>query len=240
MLLGELLDGRGVEQESWIYAPDEVDSGLERYFAGFGEKYPEAVRASVEVAAGVEETEGKDGERSGNEGENAPTLEEVLEWSNKIVRETKPRSSKYHEGARFQCRCFAVEWRSSPVTDGDVFVREFLSLIGGDASFVMGWQVNKTRADYRVIVRAKEAIRWRDWRKKLMFGHGGDAEGVYMAAEVPRRGSEECTRQFVLEMILKCEQYEHVYRYGDNEEHLRRELDRGYARPGRRKTPALR
>ena len=228
--------------------PGTGDAVTQDLFAGFcGEPgsaefgYPEAEATGGEQLYGEEgrdDVEGDEiGERSGKDEAGGPTPEQLLEWQSKLARRAHPRSSRDHSGVRFQGRCFAVEWRSSAVLDGDVFVQELFRLIGGEVSFVLGMEARKMRADYRVVVRSRELIRWRDWKKKLMFGHGGEVEGepLYMRVEVPSRGSEECTRAFVNEMVSKCELYEQVWRY--NEQAMRREHDKGYPRPGRRRSP---
>ena len=243
MLLTELAAGGRLGQESWMMESNTADARMESLFAGFCES---ALAAEVQGDVGmggsesyeeeeVEATDGNEGERSERDSGSGPTQYELLQWQSRVTRQVNGRAGKDFSGDRFQCRCFAVEWRSSVLVDGQYFLQELFKLIGGEVSFVLGWQVRKSRADYSLIARGKEVIRWRDWRKKLMFGHGGEADGVFIGVEVPLRNSEECTRQFVLEMTSKCERYEHVWRY--QEEDMRRELDRSYPRPGRRKTP---
>ena len=248
MLLSELGSGERLDHESWMSVSNRADAGIETLFAGICEStfVAEAdlvMREADPVIRGserfredeLEATDGNEGERSERDGGSGPTQDQLLEWQGKVTRQVNGRAGKDFSGDRFQCRCFAVEWRSSVLVDGESFLWELFRLIGGDVPFVLGGQVRKSRADYSLIVRGKEVIRWREWTKKLMFGHGGEADGVFIGVEVPLRNSEECTRQFVLEMTSKCERYDHVWRYKEDE--MKRELHRGYSRPGRRKTP---
>lgn len=167
--------------------------------------------------------------------DGAQIAEELAQWRSSVVAEQKARVGKDYSGARFQSRCFAVEWRGSVLLDKEVFLRELRDAVGGDASFMLEIEGRKSRVDYFAVVRVDERMRCRDWRKKLMFGHGGDVEGEgpFMRVQVPRRGSEEGTRDFVLQMVRKCDTYPDVFRYRQAE--MMREHSKAYPRPGRKK-----
>ena len=244
LLIAELAAGGQFDDESWMQATTVDDGSIDDLFAGICEprKCPlpdwegGSMQFEMDEMEVMDEAEGEDGNTSTTNGnECGPTAEEMRIWSSLLVKQRNERVGKDYSGARFQGRCFAVEWRSSRLLDSELFVRQLFQLIGGEAAFILGMEVRGSRADYRVLVRTRELIRWRDWRKKLMFGHGGEAEGegLYMRVEVPSRGSEESTMSFVSEMMLRCSYYPDTWRY--NEPDLRRVHDKGYARPGRRK-----
>jgi hypothetical protein len=170
-------------------------------------------------------------------GGKGPTLEQLIAWQSRVATTEKSPVWKDHLGGRFQQSCFAVEWRGSVLLDRQEFVRHLFGVIGGDASFVLGVEARQTRADYRVVVRlnAEDRVRWRDWRKMLIFGHGGEGEreGSLMRVQVPRGATDEGRRKFVLEMTRRCELYTNICRYQDAG--MGKLQDKGYARPGRKK-----
>ena len=179
----------------------------------------------------------KPGSAEGKSG-SGPTSDEVATWQRAVVAGRNEPTGSDHATGRFQARCFAVEWRGSVLLDPEEFVRQLFGVLGdegGEASFVLGMEVRKSRGDYMVVVRLKSRLRWRDWRKKLMFGHGGEVEGegLFMRVRVPRRASEEGTQAFVEEMIGKCVVYEHTRTH--KEECMLREHDKEYLRPGRKR-----
>ena len=120
--------------------------------------------------------------------------------------------------------------------DGQALLRGMYEVFGGEAAFVLGAEVREARADYLALVRSgKDRVRWRDWKKKTMFGHGKGAEGetVYMKLRVPARASDEGTQAFIEVMVRNCEGYDEVYRYREAE--MKRTQTRGYAQPGRKR-----
>jgi hypothetical protein len=199
----------------------DIDALFATFIQGSKVPYPElGCLQSLEV----EPTGGEvDGEEHSSDDEieevldgGRPTTEEIAAWESHVVRVGRPREWKAHTGKRLQSRCFSVEWRSSVLVDGREFVRRLLSVVGGEASFVLGMDIRKSRADYFVVVRLFKLGRWRDWWKVLMFGHGGyDAEeGLFMRVCVPRRRDrEKGIHAFVNEMLLTCDTYSETCRY---------------------------
>ncbi|KAL2052840.1 hypothetical protein ABVK25_006779 [Lepraria finkii] len=177
-----------------------------------------------------------------HDGRSGPTPEEVARWRSEMVVSRNEPTGSDQSSSRFQARCFAVEWRDSVLLDGEELIRQLFGVLEGKewkegkVSFVLGMDVRKSRADYLVVVRSESRLRWRDWRKKLMFGHGGEGEGLFMRVRVPLRGSVEGTQAFVREMLGKCGTYEHIYRH--KEADMLREHDKGYARSGRKRKAA--
>ena len=200
---------------SWMLAWDEPDSTVEELLAEFYE-LPSGAVPGVQAAVGgeadsemaLEEAEGLE-ESGEDEGKNSgPTAEELARWQSAVVSGRSEPTGNEQASGRFQGRCFAVEWRGSVLLDKGQFVRQLFRALGKEgeeASFVLGMEVRKSRADYFLVVRLKTRLRWRDWRKKLMFGHGGEVEGegLFMRVRVPCRSSEEGTKAFVEEMIGK-------------------------------------
>jgi len=167
--------------------------------------------------------------------DEGPTMDEVATWQNAVVSASRRRTWTEYTSGWFRSRCFAVEWRGSVLTDRVEFVRRMFGVIGGDASFMLGTEVRSSRADYFVVVRSSKRMCWRDWRKKLMFGHGDDADeaGLFMRVRVPSATSGEGVKAFVDDMVRKCDVYEYASKYKEVE--LLRGHDKSYARPGRRK-----
>ncbi len=184
-------------------------------------------------------------ERQENETENqgsadgTQAAEEMAEWRRNVVEEDKGRHGEEFNGTSFQSRSFAVEWRGSVLVDPEAFLAELRKVIGMDVYFLLGVEGRKSRNDYMVVVRTKEQLRYRDIRRALMFGHGGDVEREvpFTRLQVPQRSSGEGQREFVLEMVRSYEGYPKTYRY--KYEEMMREHTKNYARPGRRKHPAV-
>ncbi len=108
------------------------------------------------------------------------------------------------------------------LVDSRTFVRRLLAVVGGKASFVLGMDIRKLRADYFMTVRLPRQPRWREWREVLMFGHGFEQgeydgeEGLFMRVFVSRRWkTEEDINTFVKEMVRKCDTYEETCRYNE-------------------------
>ena len=225
---------------SWLPPFDDaVDCiGIEEIFNGIGGlpvaamgdfSVPRLRGVSHDAAGGT----GDDEEPSGT-----VAMEDIAKWRRDVVVDRREVVSKDHEGGRLKSRCFAVEWRSSALVDTEEIVNGLFSLLGGDASFVLGTDARGSRADHMAVVRLKEAgkrIMWRNCREKLMFGHGAEALGetLFLRVLIASSQSAEGTKAFVDEMLRKCNLYEVVYRY--DEVGLTRELDRGYSRGGRKK-----
>ena len=155
-------------------------------------------------------------------------------WRSMVSRRSVVPASKDACEARLGWRCFSVEWRSSVVLDGEVFVDGIFHLFGGESSFVLGRNGRGSRADYRLVLRRKKQVTWRDWRKKFDFGHGGEASGEhpYMRVEVPRSATGEGANLFVKEMVAKCEMYEDVWSYRKEEMKVAQDRSRGKAEQG--------
>jgi len=160
---------------------------------------------------------------------------DVAMWQSNVISASKRRTWTEYTSGRFRSRCFAVEWRGSVLTDRMEFVRRMCGVIGGDAPFMLGTEVRSSRADYFVVVRSRKLLCWRDWRKKLMFGHGDDADeaGLFMSVRVPSATSAEGLKAFVDDMTRKCDAYEHTSKHLEAD--LVRDHDKSYPRPGRRK-----
>ncbi len=244
ILFGELVPDGQQHDSSWVVSPGVVVDGMESLFAGFCEPstitrdapdlfLPAGAGGAFEDSAG----EDIDGEIALVEGEISagPSGEELAIWRSAVVTSVYPPTWRSHTEGRFQSCCFAVEWRDSVLVDKEKFIDDLFGIVGGDASFVLGTEVRQTRADYLVVVRITGRVRWRDWRKALMFGHAGDGEeeGLYMRVRVPRRGNDDGIKAFAVEMKRKCETYNDVSRY--HESRLVRVQDKGYKRPGRSK-----
>lgn len=168
-----------------------------------------------------------------------PTAEQVDAWINRVVTDGRFRVWKEHGGQRFQSRCFAVEWKGSVVVDEQGFMRELFRVLGGELSFVLGVEVRKTRADYMMVARMQGRVRWRDWREKLMFGHGGDMTepGLFIRVRVPRRGTDDGVNTFVSSMKRRCEGYPQVFKYKADEMEFRQ--GRGYGQGRRQRSGGL-
>lgn len=168
------------------------------------------------VDDGVNDDEGSSVDEMDEGGPKGPTADEVATWQREVVEVGRQRVWKEQRvGLRLQSRCFAVEWRGSMLTDKEEFVRRLLSVVGGEASFVLGTERRTSRADYFVIVRLSGRVRWRDYREVLMFGHGdcGDEEGLFMRVRIPRRKTDESLNAFAKEMVMKCGTYDETCRY---------------------------
>ena len=228
LLFEGMVPGGQQTDSSWMPVWADSSMGVESLLAEFY-RLPGGEVEREDVPEGLEGS----GEDAG--GSSGPTLEEVATWQSAVVTSRNEPTGSDQPSGRLQARCFAVEWRGSVLLDKEEFVRRLFGVIGGEACFVLGVEIRKFRADYMVVVRSESLFRWRDWRTKLMFGHGGEAEGegLFMKVRVPLRSSAEGTKAFVQEMIGKCGTYEHMCRY--KEEIIFREHDKGYARPGRKR-----
>ena len=229
----------GAEEGSWIgHVPsnpsfDELVTEICEQSAGYG---ADQLLEDVEV-----EEETGDGNWKGSDKDDDGTPERLAEWMGQVVTVRKERESKMYIGRRFEVRCFAVEWRSSVVVDVDAFMMGLFRLFGGESSFVLGANVGKLRADYLLVIRPFERIRWSDWRTKLMFGYGteagdegeGEHLGRFLRVSVPSRASAEGTTAFVKEMLEGCGTYPITKRYRAEEMCL--EVDRTYSRPARKR-----
>ncbi len=151
--------------------------------------------------------------------QTGPSAEQVSIWVGEVLTEGKHRVWKEHSGSRFQSRCFSVEWKGSALLDEQQFLRELFRVFGGELSFVLGVEARQTRADYLLVVRMKGQKRWRDWREKLMFGHGGDMgeAGLFIRLRVPRRGTDDGVNLFVRHMKRRCGEYPQVFRFREEE-----------------------
>jgi len=178
-----------------------------------------------------EATSGDDGQDL----EGTATGDDTATWQSNVISASKRRTWMEHTSGRFRSRCFAVEWRGSVLTDRMEFVRRMCGVTGGDAPFMLGTEVRSSRADYFVVVRSRKRLCWRDWRKKLMFGHGDDADeaGLFMSVRVPSATSAEGVKAFVDDMTRKCDAYEHTSKHLEAD--LVRDHDKSYPRPGRGK-----
>jgi hypothetical protein len=171
-----------------------------------------AERVEAEVDSGHVPSGGE----TSDDGAGRPTAEQLAVWQQQVVRVDRQRTWKQHTEGLLQCRCFAVEWRSSMLLDKDEFVRRMFGVVGGDASFVLGADIRESRADYFVVVRVGDRVALRDWRKKLMFGHGEHAgeEGLFMRVCVPRLSrTDKGINAFVQDMLRKCDGYSETCRY---------------------------
>lgn len=175
----------------------------------------------VESGANDEErSSGDEMDEMDEEGPKGPTANEIATWQREVVEVGRERVWRDQRvGTRLQSRCFAVEWRSSMLVDKKEFVRRLLSVVGGEASFVLGTERRTSRADYFLIVRLFNRMRWRDWREALMFGHGDcrDEEGLFMRVRVPRRKTDEAMNLFAKEMVRRCETYDETCRYKEGQ-----------------------
>ncbi len=175
------------------------------------------------------------GDDDGEGLEGTATDDDTAKWQSSVTIASKRRTWIEYTGGRLRSRCFAVEWRGSVLTDKVEFVRRMFGVIGGDVSFMLGTEVRSSRADHLVVVRSSKLMCWRDWRKKLMFGHGDDAgeAGLFMRVRVPGASSGEGVKAFVDDMVRRCDVYEYTSKY--READLVRDYDKSYVRPGRRK-----
>jgi hypothetical protein len=129
-----------------------------------------------------------------------------------------------------------VEWRDSVLVDHEEVTRQVFVLLGRAESlaFALGMRERKQegeqRADHFVVVRLNDREGWRDWKSKLMFGHGNE---VMMRVRVPRRQSAEGTKAFVDVMMDEMRGYGVTCMHKETE--LMREHGKGYLRPGRKK-----
>jgi hypothetical protein len=214
----------------------ESDLGMEDMLSGCWETGVEKGLPLRLTAAGGNEVDCEMvWEESVDDQERGPTPEQLALWRRSVVTTDRSPVSKDHVEGRFQYRCFSVEWRSSTLLDREQFIDQLFGVIGGETPFVMGVTARPSRADYFLLVRSKSLLRWRDWRKTLMFGHGGEAEceALFMRLQVPCRQSEEGTTAFVQEMTSMCEMYAHTYRYRELE--MVREHEKSHARSGRKR-----
>lgn len=205
------------------------DELFEQALVAVGNSFPPAdMRLEVDMTGGQveeiwerEEVEVESDERSGESGHEADVdLDEVNAWVGAVSTEAKVRTWKDLGGERLQSRCFLVEWKGSVLLDREDFLRKLFAAVGvdgADVSFVMGREVRATRADYCLVLRLKSRMRWRDWRKKLMFGHGGDVDesGLVMRVRVPCKGTDEGVIEFVEDMKRRCELYDEVCRWNE-------------------------
>ena len=229
---------------SWLLPLDVTAGGMEDFFEGIAGLPVAAVGGSLTprrrgVSQGVSDAGGGIGDDGDSSG--IATMEDIAKWRSDVVVDRRELVWKDHEDYRFQSRCFAVDWRSSALIDPEEIVKGLFSLFGKDASFVLGTDVRGSRADHMAVVRLRERgkrIMWRNWREKLMFGHGGEASGetLFLRVRVAFSQSAVGTKAFVDEMLLKCNLYEVIYRY--DEVGLIRELYRGYSRGGKKKRKA--
>lgn len=237
VLFGELL--LFGEQQN-MFSDMMVDAEAENLFVGFNEpvepvSYDED---EVEYEGGEAADEAEDSLIESGDG---VTVEVVEEWERDVVYATEGRAWKEHSaGVMLQSSCFAVEWRGSTLLDKGVFIRGLLRAVGGDAAFVVGCEIRKSRADYAAVVRMKDRVRWRGWRRKLMFGHAADeeAEELFMKLRVPLNKRDDGINAFMEQMKRRCEVLEDRCYY--NRDNLVRVQDKGYARPGRRKNGIVR
>lgn len=176
-----------------------------------------------------------DSEGNADRGEEAekPSDELVSTWMDQVTFSSRGRSWKSFHGGRLQSLCFSVLWKQSTVLDEKELVRGLFVTFGGDASFVLGWDVRETRADFMAVVRVPEIVRWRDWRRKFSFGHGGDASepGLYVSLRVPSKASDEGVVAFVQEMRHECGTFSNVCWF--REEEMMRKQSRSGRRKGR-------
>lgn len=256
-LFGGLVPGEQQRQESWMVDPVGIDAGLEDLLAGVFDLPVRAERLSASAGdvmdlAGdeVDSETGSDGGGSRNDEVGGPVAPERAAWRKMVVTADGSRAWKDYCGTRFEVRCFAVEWRGSVLLDKEKFLRGLYRAIEGEAgeageaieaSFIVGMEIRKLKADYFAVVRRREPVRWRDWRRELMFGHGveggegeGEEQGLYVRVLVPTQSSAEGHGAFVAEMIGRCDStYPDTYRYREAE--MTREHNKSYARPGRKR-----
>ena len=227
---------------------------LEDLLAGVCELPVRAERMSVPAgevmdSAGdeVDSESRSDGGESRNDQVGGPAAAERAARRKMVVTADGSRAWKDYFGTRFEVRCFAVEWRGSVLLDKEKFLDGLFRAVEGEAgeaveaSFIVGMEIRKLKADYFAVIRRKEPVRWRDWRRELMFGHGveggegeGEEQGLYMRVLVPGQSSAEGHGAFVAEMIGRCDStYPDTYRYREAE--MTREHNKGYARPGRKR-----
>ena len=194
----------------------------------------------VSGVANVAPDVGSEEGRKRNDEEGVPTSEEVAGWRREVVTTGRTPHWKEFSGSRFEVRCFAVEWRDSVLLE-EKFLEGLFGLIGGEgSSFVLGMETRKPRADYLVVIRLDNPVRWRDWQGRLMFGHGVEGKGhwegmgLFVRVFVPAKVSAEGTVAFAKEMIGRCDNvYTDTVRYRESD--LTREYNKGYGRPGRKR-----
>ena len=225
--------------DNWGFLSDRVDDGMEGLLAGFSDMPvgTGAVRVAPGAASRLRDDDGVASLSPGDdENDGGMAVEEdLLRWRNAVVEKEKNPSWKDHGQGPFRHRCFSVEWRSSVLVNQEDIIKNVFSVLGGEVSFVLGTDVRKSRADHMIVVRLKDQTWWRDWKSKLMFGHGEDVEGegLFLRVRIPRAQSGEGTKLFVDEMIRKCDVYDITCSYREPE--LTREHGKGYLRPGRKK-----
>ena len=230
-----MVDSRQGKDGDW----DEMGLGVfdeeaEDLFVGFSEQVEPGARRA-ECGDSVDSEEGSESGDSSTGG-LGPTEEDLARWESGVISTVGDRVWKEHPvGVLLQSRCFAVDWRSSVLLDRRAFIRGLFRVVGGDASFVLGSEIRRTRAEYSVVVRMKSRVRWRSWRKELMFGHAAhsDEEGLFVRVRVPLRATDEGINAFIGQMKRRCEVFEQTSKY--NEADLIRVQDKSYARPGRKK-----
>ncbi len=230
----KLAQREGMEVPRFVGGNDVFDAVKMRDW--LGGVLPESLAAEEKSRAGGSK---------GVEEDGGPTSAELAAEENsflsRVLTGEGSRTWKEYSVGRFEVRCFAVEWRGSALLERDKFLRGLFRAIGreGEMSFVVGREIRKLRADYFAVIRLEDPARWRDWRRRLMFGHGvemegeGEGEGLFMRVLVPARGSAEGIEAFVTDMVEKCNTYPTVERYRGSE--MTRLHDKGYARPGRKR-----
>jgi hypothetical protein len=237
---GELL---AEDYRDEMLLPPALDSECEGLFEAFDESSaaeprkvspprPANASGSGAVGGGVGDEQGGWGEESDEAGEEneVPTAQQVEQWQSKVVEFKRERTWRDHIAGTLQSRCFTVEWKGSPLVQKDDFVRRVFGALGGKVSFVLGTEIRTSTADYYMVVRCGNRARWRDWRKKLMFGHGGQGdfeEGFFMRVRVPRWRTVEGINVFLRDAMQKCEGYGETSRYRESE------MSRVQSRPGR-------
>ena len=211
-----------------------TDAEATTLYFGFSEQVKPGEGVESEDLSPEEEDDDVESEEGEEEVRRGPTEEMLTKWESGVEGATGGRKWKEHPFGMMQSTCFAVEWRGSVLLDKQVFIRKLLLLVGGDASFVMGCEIRRSRADYTVVVRMKKRVRWREWRRKLMFGHAsdGEEEGLFMRVRVPLVGTDQGINAFIGQMKRRCEVYEETSRY--KEGNLIRVRDMSFDRPGRR------
>jgi hypothetical protein len=164
-----------------------------------------------------------------------PTDEDLARWNRCIVSDRKERVWKAHGSGILQSACFAVEWRASILLDKEEFLRRLFLLVGEKVSFILGCEIRESRADYTLLVRMQKRVRWKSWKKLLMFGHASkdEEEDLFMRVRVPLSGTDKDVIAFVKQMTRRCDAFENTSKY--REEGLVRRRDMSFARPGRRR-----
>lgn len=217
--------------------------------AGFGpvEPFFEAPQGSEAGAAvvGPEEERGDEEDLTDDQGEGPGgesrepdrvknSEQDLVLAESCVIRRTRPVEWKEHRRGTMQSTSFFAEWRSSAVTDSKEFVRGLLLAVGTEASFIVGYEVRKHRADYAVVVRTPQRLRWRDPRKELLFGHGAveDDEDFHIRIRVPvTTGTDKGINAFVARMTELCDRFDNTHGYKEKE--LIRQRSNSFPRPGR-------